>query len=39
MERILSIKSAEGGMDSQIFVGELAKSYEKLFTKKGWSFR
>lgn len=38
MERVLSIQAAEGGDDAKIFVGELAKAYEKLFNRYGFSY-
>ena len=35
MKRILEIKSAEGGMDSKLFVSDLAISYERFAAAKG----
>lgn len=35
MKRILEIKCAEGGDDSKLFVGELARSYQKFLTRVG----
>jgi protein subunit release factor A len=37
MRRIIEIRSAEGGQDSQIFVGELANAYERLARNQGWT--
>ena len=37
MKRILEITAAEGGKDSQIFVGQLADAYERYCTSFGWS--
>jgi protein subunit release factor A len=35
MKRLLEIRSAEGGADSQLFVQDLTKSYLRLFARKG----
>lgn len=35
MKRIIEIRAAEGGADSQIFVSDLANAYAKLFVRKG----
>lgn len=35
MKRILEIKSAEGGADSRIFVGQLADAYERFCDNLG----
>lgn len=35
MDRVLEIRAAEGGQDSQQFVSELAKAYIALFVRKG----
>ena len=34
MKRLIEIKSAEGGNDSKLFVGDLAKTFLKLATRK-----
>ena len=35
MKRIIEIRAAEGGADSQLFVGDLAVAFEKLGLRKG----
>lgn len=35
MKRILEIRGAEGGEDSNLFAVDLAKSYQKFFTRVG----
>lgn len=35
MERIIEIKAAEGGKDSQLFVHNLADAYRRLADKLG----
>lgn len=35
MKRIIEISAAEGGKDSQIFVGQLAIAYERFFDFTG----
>ncbi len=35
MKRILEITAAEGGKDSQIFVGQLADAYERFCDSLG----
>lgn len=32
---VLEIRAAEGGADSQIFVGDLYRAYQKMFAKLG----
>ena len=39
MKKIIEIRSAEGGADSQMFVGDLANAYRKFFDRKGWKNR
>lgn len=36
MKKIIEIRAAEGGQDSKLFVNELALSYSKFATNKGW---
>jgi protein subunit release factor A len=33
--KMLEIRSAEGGSDSQMFVQDLSKAYLRLFARKG----
>jgi len=35
MKKIIEIRSAEGGQDSQLFVNDLANAYIKLFNRHG----
>jgi len=35
MKKIIEIRSAEGGADSQMFVGDLANAYQKYFNRVG----
>ncbi|SOC30371.1 PCRF domain-containing protein [Thalassospira xiamenensis] len=35
MKRTVEICAAEGGSDSQMFVGDLANAYKKYFDRKG----
>jgi protein subunit release factor A len=35
MKRIVEIRGAEGGEDANLFVSDLAKAYQKLFTRFG----
>lgn len=35
MKRIIELRAAEGGLDSRLFVAELAKAYLRLATRKG----
>lgn len=35
MERIIEIKAAEGGKDSQLFVNDLADAYVRLADRMG----
>lgn len=35
MKMYLEISAAEGGSDAQLFVGDLADAYTKLFNRKG----
>ncbi len=35
MKRVLEIRSAEGGADSQLFVRDLSAAYLRLFARKG----
>ena len=35
MKRIIAIKGAEGGRDSQLFAQDLAQAYIKLFQRHG----
>lgn len=35
MEKILEIKAAEGGKDSQLLVSDLADAYARLFQRLG----
>lgn len=37
MKRVLEITAAEGGKDSQIFVGQLADAYERYCVLCGWN--
>lgn len=39
MKRIVEIRAAEGGADSQLFVKDLSNAYAKLFVRKGWKHR
>ena len=32
---VLELRAAEGGADSQLFVGDLFKAYQKMFAKLG----
>lgn len=34
MKRIVEIRSAEGGEDAQLFVGDLATAFERLCLRK-----
>lgn len=36
MKKILEIRAAEGGLDSKLFVEDLASAYEKTFSKLNW---
>jgi len=36
MKRILEIRAGEGGTDAKLFVEDLAKAYNKLFSRLGW---
>ncbi len=35
MKRIIEIRGAEGGQDSKLFAADLAKAYQKHFTRVG----
>lgn len=35
MKRIIELRSAEGGEDSQLFVADLARAYQKLASNLG----
>ena len=35
MKKIIEIKAAEGGMDSRLFVADLAEAYERFATNFG----
>jgi protein subunit release factor A len=35
MKRIVEIRAAEGGDDSRLFVGELARAYGRMFLRLG----
>lgn len=35
MKRLIEIRAAEGGADSQLFVKDLSNAYAKLFVRKG----
>jgi len=35
MKRILEIRAGEGGTDAKLFVEDLAKAYNKLFSRLG----
>lgn len=35
MKRILEIRGAEGGTDSNLFAKDLSAAYQKLFTRLG----
>ena len=35
MKRILEIRGAEGGRDSELFVSDLAAAYQKMFGRLG----
>lgn len=36
MKRQIHIQAAEGGLDSQLFVQDLAKVFDKLATRQNW---
>lgn len=35
MKRVIEIRSAEGGADSQLFVKDLSAAYARMFARKG----
>lgn len=35
MQKVVDIKSAEGGKDSKLFVADLANAYERMFQRLG----
>lgn len=35
MKRIIEIRGAEGGADASLFVQDLSKAYQKMFTRFG----